>query len=59
MDKERAGFAKLLTSCGLLETPFDQSDFANSVSALKDKMNQCEKVRKNREVVDKCTNCIL
>ena len=45
MEKERTGFDALLTSCGLRETPFDQSDFENSVSALKDKMNQCDKVR--------------
>lgn len=44
MDKERAQFDELLTSCGLLETPFDQSQFESDVSASKDKMKQCEKV---------------
>lgn len=44
VEKERADFEKVLTSCGLLETPFDQSQFERDVSSLKDKMNQCEKV---------------
>ena len=46
VDKEREVFEKLLTSCDLLATPFDQSQFESDVSALKDKMNQCEKVQR-------------
>lgn len=45
IDKEMAKFEQLLASCGLLETPFDQSQFESDVSAMKDKMKQCEKVR--------------
>lgn len=44
IEKERAKLEQLLASCGLLETPFDQSQFESDVSALKDKMKQCEKV---------------
>ncbi len=44
VEKEKSDFETTLSSCGLLETPFDQSQFESEVSALKDKMNQCDKV---------------
>ena len=44
IEKEKNDFESVLTSCGLLETPFDQSQFASDVSTLRDKMKQCDKV---------------
>ncbi len=44
MEQERAVFDELLTSCGLLQTPFDQSQFESDVSALKERMKLCDKV---------------
>lgn len=44
IERERAGFDQLFEFCGLLETPFDQSQFESDVSAMNDKMKQCEKV---------------
>lgn len=45
IEQEKAGFDRLLESCGLLETPFDQSQFESDVRAMNEKMKQCEKVR--------------
>ena len=58
IEKERADFEVVLTSCGLLETPFDRSKFENDVTALKDTLNQCEKVGKRTYFQIMLSQCI-
>ena len=41
---QRSEFEQLLSSCDLLETPFDQSQFESDVSQLQAKMDDCDKV---------------
>ena len=45
MEQKRAEFDAVLSSCDLLETPFDQSHFESDVSGLQEKMAECDKVR--------------
>ena len=48
VDKTRAEFETLLSSCDLFDTPFDATKFEADVSALQDRINLCEKVRTGR-----------
>ena len=44
VNQQRMQFDSLLSSCDLLETPFDQTQFENDVSQLQEKLAQCDKV---------------
>jgi hypothetical protein len=44
IERENGAFNHLVESCGLLETPFDQSQFESDVGAMADKVKQCERV---------------
>ena len=41
---ERSRFDSVLSSCELLETPFDQSQFEKDVGALKEQLKNCDQV---------------
>ena len=41
---KRSRFDSVLSSCELLETPFDQSQFEKDVGALKEQLKNCDQV---------------
>ena len=45
MERQRSEFDDLLQSCDLYDTPFDHTHFEGDVTALKDQLGSCDKVR--------------
>lgn len=44
VEKVRANFEALLSSCDLFDTPFDATKFEADISALQERLNHCDKV---------------
>ena len=45
VEKQRSEFDRLLQSCDLSDTPFDQTQFDSDVTALRDMLAACDNVR--------------